>query len=76
MSVDPSLHVGTCGGNKVETLTKQQLEHTIKMIQDFKQLIKEKGSKDETVHYLMQETQLSKEECEKAFDFYNGVTLP
>ena len=60
----------------MEILTKEQFEETIKTIQDFKQLIKEKGSKEETVNYLMQETQLSKEECETAFDFYDGIRLP
>jgi len=60
----------------MENITKEQLKKTINTIQDFKQLIKEKGSKGETVNYLMQETKLSKEECEMAFDFYNGVKLP
>jgi len=60
----------------MENITKEQLEKTINTIRDFKQLIKEKGSKGETVNYLMQETKLSKEECETAFDFYNGVKLP
>ena len=60
----------------MENLTKEQLEKTINTIRDFKQLIKDKGSKEETVKYLMQETNLSKEECETAFDFYDGVNLP
>ena len=60
----------------MENLTKEQLEKTIRTIRDFKQLIKDKGSKEETVKYLMQETNLSKEECETAFDFYDGVNLP
>ena len=60
----------------MEELTKQQFEETVKRIKEFKQLIQEKGSKEETVNYLMQETQLSKEECETAFDFYDGVILP
>ena len=60
----------------MENLTVEQLEQTINNIRDFKQLIKEKGSKEETVNYLMQETKLSKEECETAFDFYDGVKLP
>ena len=59
----------------MEKLTKQQLENTIKAIQDFKHLIKEKGTKEETVKYLIRETQLTKEECEIAFDFYNGIQL-
>ena len=57
----------------MEKLTREQLEETRKIIQDFKQLIKEIGSKEETVNYLMQETKLSKKECETAFDFYEGV---
>ena len=60
----------------MENPTSRQIEETIKMIQDFKQLIKEKGSKEEMVSFLMQETQLSKEECESAYDFYDGVQLP
>jgi len=60
----------------MENLTVEQLERTINTIRDFKQLIKEKGSKEETVNYLMQETNLSKEECETAFDFYDSIKLP
>ena len=60
----------------MESLTMEQLEQTINTILDFKQLIKEKGSKEKTINYLMQETNLSKEECETAFDFYDGVKLP
>ena len=58
----------------MKNLTKQQLEDSIKGMLDFKQLIKEKGTKEETVKYLIQETQLSKEDCEMAFDFYNGLS--
>ena len=60
----------------MENLTKEQMEKTINTIRDFKKLIQEKGSKERTVHYLMQETGLAKEECETAFDFYDGVKLP
>ena len=60
----------------MENLTKKQIEKTIETIRDFKELIKNKGSKTETVNFLMQETNLSKEECEAAVDFYDGVKLP
>jgi hypothetical protein len=29
-----------------------------------------------TVNFLIQETGLTKDECEAAYDFYNGIKLP
>lgn len=60
----------------MEKLTKEQLEKTLETVREFKQLIVEKGSKDETIAYLVQETELSEAECEKAFYFYNNIGLP
>lgn len=60
----------------MNSLSKEQLADTMTTIRGFKQLIREKGSKQETIQYLMQETGLPKEECETAFDFYDGIQLP
>ncbi len=53
---------------------KQQLEQTILTIKSFKEMMNEKGSKEAVINHLMSETGLTKEECESAYDVYNGIS--
>ena len=60
----------------MNNISNEQLTDIIKTIYNFKQLIREKGSEEEKVQYLMYETGLPRDECEIAFNFYNSVNLP
>ena len=60
----------------MEHQMEDQMAKTVAIIQDIKQLIKEKGSKEGAIRFLMQETGLSQKECETAVDFYDGIKLP
>jgi hypothetical protein len=63
-------------GLNMDNISKEKLAQTMATVHDFKQLSAEKGSKEATVNYLLQETGLTKDECETAYDFYNGIQLP
>ncbi|WP_342755932.1 hypothetical protein [Kineothrix sedimenti] len=60
----------------MENLSKEKLERTIETIKSFKKMIVEIGSKEAVVSHLVNETGLSEEECEIAFDIYNNIKLP
>ncbi len=58
------------------SLSKEELEKMIETIKSFKKMITEMGSKEAVVSHLINETGLTKEECEIAFDIYNNIRLP
>jgi len=59
----------------MESLSEEQLKKTIDTIKTFKKMIAEIGSKEAVVSHLVNETGLTKEECEAAFDIYNNIRL-
>ena len=56
-------------------MSKEEFEKAIQRAKEFEKVISQFSNKDECIKYLMRESNLSREECERAYEFHSKLEL-
>lgn len=56
-------------------ISKEEFEKALERLKEFKRLVSQFVNKEDCIEYLMEESNLSRAECEQAYEFYSKLDL-
>lgn len=56
-------------------VSKEEFEKAFERLKEFKILVGQFANKEDCIEYLMEESNLSRAECEQAYEFYSKLDL-